>query len=239
MERKTITRHRFEVPKSDPSSKPPFERLSEAWWASRKPEVRARRCTARRSDGTNVRCKNVALRMQTVCRYHGGAGKNAQAAARRRLAEAQDYLARLLLGLAESSESEAVKLAAIKHALTLGGTTEKVEVEVEMSPWQGIVTGINFGESRAQARARRGDAPIEADDDDFLDVEVIDDEGDDPETGAVRHARGRKDTDPHTEVAETATEPYTAGEPLLGLAAIEAAAAANRAAGVWSKKRRR
>lgn len=165
---KSIERH--------PSTSHPFDKWSDEWWASRPREMQARRCTARKSDGTNVRCKNPALKMQNVCRYHGGATKNSKAAANRRLGEALDRMARNLLGIADSAESEAVRLAAITRVLALGGITEKQALEVEhtIAPYERVLQGINFGESRAEARARRGDPPI--DDDEVLDAEVVDDE---------------------------------------------------------------
>jgi hypothetical protein len=55
-----------------------------------------RRCTARRHNGQP--CRRYAARGATVCRTHGGAAPQVQAAARRRLQQATDALAAKLLG---------------------------------------------------------------------------------------------------------------------------------------------
>ena len=106
-----------------PSNAEPLKPMSEEWWATRqRPE---RRCKAHLSDGSGQRCRKPALRHQVVCRTHGGASKRAKIAAERRLGEALDRMARQLLGIAETAESEAVRLAAIKHVLSLGGISER------------------------------------------------------------------------------------------------------------------
>jgi hypothetical protein len=62
------------------------------------------------------------------------------------------------LGIATSAESEAVKLAAIKHMLALAGFNEKHTVDVSVGqpqPWEQLVTGL-APMTRAESRAARG-----------------------------------------------------------------------------------
>ncbi|MFN6553760.1 hypothetical protein ACP6C7_29100 [Mycolicibacterium septicum] len=106
---------------------------SEEWWANAKPEVQARRCKAHKKDGSQ--CRQPALKMTTVCRYHGGAAKHVKAAARARLENATDRMAKELLGMAiDPTMSPAVKLSAIKDALDRGGL--KPTETVVVSPGQ-------------------------------------------------------------------------------------------------------
>jgi hypothetical protein len=51
-------------------------------------------------------------------------------------------MARTLLGIAESAESEAVKLAAVKDALDRAGVPAKAEVTVEVKPWEQLMGDI-------------------------------------------------------------------------------------------------
>lgn len=115
-------------------------------------------CTAR-SKRSGERCKRPAMNGTTVCRNHGGAAPQVQRKARQRLEEASDRMARALLEMAESGESEAVKLAAIKDALDRGGlkapTSVDLSVEAGPKPWEQLVTGMSNA-TRAESRARRG-----------------------------------------------------------------------------------
>ncbi|WP_237569649.1 hypothetical protein [Mycolicibacterium lacusdiani] len=127
------------------------------WTRSAHPE---RRCTGHRKNGEQ--CKNAAILGGTVCGYHGGRAPAVRRKAQQRLSDAADRMAKQLLGIAESAESEAVKLAAVKHVLAVAGINEKTSVEVEVeviaAPWQDIagdVTGI-ARISREESHARRG-----------------------------------------------------------------------------------
>lgn len=151
-----------------------------------------RRCTARRHDGQP--CRRYAARGATVCRVHGGAAPQVQAAARRRLQQATDALAARLLGIAlDEGTSEAVRLAAIRDALDRGGVTAKAELELSAKPaepWRevlGNVTGV-ARVSQADSRRARG-LPVEdtpalaaADETAILDAEVVDENPGTPST---------------------------------------------------------
>lgn len=86
-----------------------------------------RQCTAS-SSRTGARCKNAAIRGSSVCRYHGGAAKQVKQAARIRLENAADLMAKQLLGIALTADSEGVKLAAIRDALDRAGLKAPSEV---------------------------------------------------------------------------------------------------------------
>ncbi len=159
--------------------------------------------------------------------------------ARQRLDEAADMLARELLSLASSAESEAVQLGAIRDALDRVGLTGKSTVEVEhtLKPYERLLAnmrGVARGISRDESRARRGLPAIERPADEPIDAEVVDD----PEDGADLAAderTPRKRPSPRPDRAPLPAEPqyYT------GMDAIEEAARVNRAAGVYGKRKRR
>ena len=56
-----------------------------------------------------------------------------------RIELAMDRLARELLGIATSAESEAVKLNVIRDALDRGGLGAKTKVSVEVKPWEQLM----------------------------------------------------------------------------------------------------
>jgi hypothetical protein len=161
---------------SDPTTTERIVKYSEEWWASRSPEIRARRCHGH--NGDHEPCRKTSMDFQQVCGTHGGRAPQAKRKARQRLEEAQDRMAKALLGIAEGAESEAVKLAAIKHVLAIGGLSEKhaVAVEVELKPYEDILAnlgGVGFI-TREESRARRGLPALgPADPTAPLDVEVV------------------------------------------------------------------
>lgn len=111
----------------------PYRQWSEQWWQNAKPEVQQRRCKAHKKDGS--RCLKAAINGATVCRYHGGAARHVKAAARARLENATDLMAKQLLRMAiNDNVADAVKLSAIKDALDRGGL--KAPNEVVLSPGQ-------------------------------------------------------------------------------------------------------
>nr|WP_275085057.1 HGGxSTG domain-containing protein [Mycolicibacterium holsaticum] len=154
----------------------------------RKPKAPKRIC-GRRSKRSGEPCKNAPLAGQDVCRMHGGATKASKEAARRRLDEAADRLARQLLKMTtDPSVSDSVKLAAIKDALDrIPGLSARTahEVEVTSKPFEellGRVVGIG-NMTREESRRRRGrggqlPAPPRAlasgkDDPNIVDAEVL------------------------------------------------------------------
>ncbi|BDE15159.1 MULTISPECIES: hypothetical protein [Mycobacterium] len=102
-----------------------------------------RRCGAHRKNGD--RCKNAAIKGGTVCRYHGGAAKHVKAAARARIENAADLMARELLGIALTADNESVKLAAIRDALDRAGLKAPAEVVLsqgETKPYETVFDSI-------------------------------------------------------------------------------------------------
>ncbi len=122
----------------------------------------SRRCAAHKKTGEQ--CKNAAILGSTVCRFHGGAAKHVKRAARARLENAADLMARQLLGLALTAESEGVQLAAVKDALDRGGLKAPSEVVLsqgEQKPYEELFDGI-FSGSREESRAARGYAGVDS-----------------------------------------------------------------------------
>ena len=122
----------------------------------------SRRCAAHKKTGE--RCKNAAILGSTVCRFHGGAAKHVKRAARARIENAADVMARQLLGLALTAEGEGVKLAAIKDALDRAGLKAPSEVilsQGETKPWEELFEGISTV-SREESRAARGYAGVDS-----------------------------------------------------------------------------
>jgi hypothetical protein len=142
----------------NPSAPEPigYRRWSEEWWENRGPGVKERRCTAHRRTGEQ--CRNPAILGATVCRYHGGAAKQVVRAARIRLQNAAEKMARELLGMAtDPSVSDSVKLAAIRDALDRAGLKPitTVDLEVSTKPWEQVFEGI----SKVVAGPRETSAP--------------------------------------------------------------------------------
>lgn len=119
-----------------------------------------RRCRAHKKTGE--RCKNAALQGSTVCRFHGGAAKHVKAAARARLDNAADLMARKLLGLAVAADSETVQLSATNSVLDRVGITKPTEVVLsqgDSKPWEEVYEDIAGGLTREESRAARGYVP--------------------------------------------------------------------------------
>ncbi|NVN51619.1 hypothetical protein [Mycolicibacterium hippocampi] len=132
-------------------------RYSEEWWSRAKPSVQQHRCKAHRKTGD--RCKQPAIAGATVCRVHGGAAKHVKMAARARIENAADRMAKELLGMAiDPDMSPQVKLAAIRDALDRGGL--KPTTSVEIGPTKGfeeILGDLEFSTAtREESRAARG-----------------------------------------------------------------------------------
>jgi hypothetical protein len=109
------------------------------WSTYSRPE---RRCTAH-SSRTGQPCKNAAI--LGVCRYHGGAAKQIKQAARTRLENAADLMAKELLGIALTADTDSVKLAAVRDALDRAGLRAPSEVVLsqgEPKPWEEVFDGI-------------------------------------------------------------------------------------------------
>lgn len=165
------------------TSEPLMIKWSELWWAT-KAKPTARRCVAKRTDGSR-QCLKPALAGGTVCKFHGGAARHVRNAARARLANAADRMAKELLHMATDEKvSDAVKLNAIRDALDRAGLKPGVEVEITTKPVDQIITQIQGGSRDAY---RRGIAePSESDSAQHtpalastaepLDAEIVDDD---------------------------------------------------------------
>lgn len=144
---------------SDLSTSGPNDKWSDAWWAT----SRGRRCDGHKKNGD--RCHNPARRGTNVCDYHGAKAPQVKAKARQRLEEAADRMAKELLNIATDSESEHVKLAAIRDALDRAGISAKQALELSAAgatrPYEELLQGLSgiATISREESRARRGLAP--------------------------------------------------------------------------------
>ena len=113
---------------------------------------------AKLTERTASSAKTQVFWGSTVCRYHGGASKHVKAAARARIENATDRLAKELLGMAiDPAMAPPVKLAAIKDALDRGGLKAPNEVVLSQgsSPYEEIFDEIAAG-PRDESRAARG-----------------------------------------------------------------------------------
>lgn len=120
-----------------------------------KSPVPHRQCAGHKKNGE--RCKNAAILGGTVCKFHGGAAKHVRNAARVRLANAADRMARELLNMATADNvSDSVKLAAIRDALDRGGISVKAEIEVTAKPYESIFEQLTGGSREAH---RSGSPP--------------------------------------------------------------------------------
>lgn len=221
----------------NPSTPGRVVKYSEEWWATRKPEVAARRCHVTKKDGEQ--CGKVAMDGQRVCGTHGGRAPQAKATARRRLDEAADRMARLLLGIAESAESEAVKLAAVRDALDRAGLKPPTQVEVgpkQPEPWEQLLGDVAHVTKAQHEAMKRGEPlppsplppapePLEV-----VDAEIVED-GPEHDAPVRRRPSWAEDAD-HA--------PQSARGQLVPLEqALEETAAANRATRIASTRRRR
>lgn len=186
--------HRICVNLVEPTTGEPLERLSEAWWAARSPEIRARRCSAHRRNG--AQCAKVAMEAQTVCGTHGGRAPQAKAKARRRIDEAADRMAARLLGFAENENVPAyVALQAVESALDRAGLSAKtaVELTVGRDPWEEVMGDV-MQITRAQHEAmKRGEplpppAALPPADLEVVDAEVVEDHTARPPSSTAGHA---------------------------------------------------
>lgn len=113
-------------------------------------------CNATNRSGE--RCKLPAMKGGKVCRSHGGAAPQVKAAAKRRLEEAADRMAKSLLGIATSAESESVRLAAIRDALDRAGLAapKQTDVTVEVKPFDQLYDDVMTSGTRADYRRSIG-----------------------------------------------------------------------------------
>lgn len=117
----------------------------------------ATRCVGHKKSGE--RCRRQARRGTSVCDWHGAKAPQVKRRARQRIEEAADRMAKALLGIATSAESESVKLKAITEALDRAGLSTKQAVEIDaqltIKPWEQILSGV-APLTRDESRARRG-----------------------------------------------------------------------------------
>lgn len=231
---------------SDLSTPDPIVKFSEEWWASRSSHVQDRRCIAHKKTGE--RCGKVSMEAQQVCGTHGGRAPQSRMAARRRIEEAAEKLARKLIGIAlDDNKSEGAQITAIRDLLDRAGVSAKtaVEVEIEVKPYQRLANEIvGFAPTtRAESRALRGipetgsgvdtSAPSDGE---IVDAEIVDEPPADPGNRAGRTYWGDADDMYGGRPGATTTPP---GSALMSFEEASAIAAeSNRRAGVYDKRRR-
>lgn len=218
---------------------------SEEWWKRASPEVQAHRCVAHKRDGN--RCLKAAIKGATVCRTHGGATRHIRNAARVRLENAADLMAKQLLGIALTAEGESVKLAAIRDALDRAGLKAPSEVVLsqgEPKKFEAVFDSIG-GDPEAA-----GFSSVASEDDSTAAVDsalpaMVDpaDQNREPssDTGPLGEAQCREnDRDTQPQARQSARSQDTPARPethITGMAAMQIANAANREAGVFDQQR--
>lgn len=132
-------------------------------------------CTAHRFNGEP--CRKQRVTGATVCTTHGGRAPQVKEKARIRLEMAGDKLAKELLRIAidDPDVPDALRLAAVRDALSRIRISEKTEVSVEVSsskPFEELLADMFVGGSRAESRAARGvvDEPTF----EWIDAELVD-----------------------------------------------------------------
>lgn len=88
-----------------------------------------RQCTSK-SKQSGERCKRAPIVGHHVCKFHGGAIPAVRRTAQERLAAMVDPLLTELFRIAQSGDSDAVRLAAIKDALDRAGYTRTDRVDM-------------------------------------------------------------------------------------------------------------
>lgn len=204
-----------------------------------------RRCRAH-SSRTGEPCKNAAIKGGTVCRFHGGAAKQVKANARARLENAADLMAKQLLGIALTAESESVKLAAIRDALDRSGLKAPSEVVLshgETKPYEQVFDVIGGNPSDAISAGDEASPAPAYGDTGQIEAESIAAENREPscDSGPLREAEGREfDREPQPQDRQSARSqrtPTRRETHITGMAAIQLANQANRAAGVFDEQR--
>ena len=166
-----------------------------------------RRCTGK-SSRTGKRCRRWAIRGGNVCPTHGGSLKAVKRKAKERLEQAADRMAKELLGIATSADSEAVRLAAVKDALDRAGLGAKAEVEIGIKPFERIFEQMEHT-TRAEFRRSQG---IEDDSQGIVELPPVDVEVDVVEAdGTMLLAHNDNDSEP-LDVEEDWLEPNTPDE---------------------------
>lgn len=241
----------------------PIAKWSEAWWAAQSLHTQSRRCRAH-SSRTGEPCKNMALTGQSTCRFHGGAAKHVKAAARTRIENAAELMAKQLLGIAVSAESEAVRLNAIRDALDRAGLKPPSEVVLsqgETKPYEQVFVGIggtppdessDLSSGYGSAGGQPSPAPAYDTHADGWQAEagggvegqggIAADDADRSSRHAPPRQADRRDdgSDRQPENRDGASSP-TAPAPreihITGMAAIRMANEANRDSGVWDEQK--
>ena len=120
------------------------------------------KCKAHKKDGTP--CGRWPVKGATVCPKHGGSAPQVRRKAQERLLEAADSLMAALLKIAQSAESESVRLAAIKDALDRAGFAPAQMIKLGIGqddPWGDMLAELMTDDvlERVEPRAlpaRRG-----------------------------------------------------------------------------------
>lgn len=157
----------------------------------REPTTPRPTCTATTKHGerAGMRCGMRPIRGGNVCHKHGGGAPQVRAKAISRLNNAVDTLAGLLLKLANSAESEQVRLAAIKDALDRAGLSARQAIDITLTPFEALTERIMT-------------AGVEVEPDDYIEGEVVESR---PATAEVDDAAATATPTPTKGKAPTAT----------------------------------
>lgn len=227
----------------------PITKWSEEWWARQSPQTQSRRCRAH-SSRTGEPCKNLAIQGSTACRFHGGAAPHVKAAARARIENAADLMAKELLKIALTADSEGVALAAVKDALDRSGLKAPSEVVLsqgETKPYETVFDSI--GGSPSEASSYDGTAGKEASpapaygDTGYTGLQPVAEENREPSSDsgplgqAERHEFDRDSQPQPRHEVHRERPPARSEMHITGMAAIQIANQANSAAGVFEEQR--
>ncbi len=122
------------------------------------------KCVARNRHGNP--CRLAPVKGAAVCHKHGGSAPQVRRKAAERIANASDIAVLQILALMQAPDTpSAVKLAAAKDLLDRADVKGKTTVELEVKPWEELLSGIvadvpKNGELPMRQFERPSDEPV-------------------------------------------------------------------------------
>lgn len=143
------------------------------------------RCTAT-AKSTGKRCNRWSIRGTTVCIKHGGrlpdVAKHAEAvveAARLRIIGLTDVAIDQIEDLMVNASGEGIRLKAAQDVLDRAGVKGAIEVDVTVTQTETAAERVQRRLETLSKRLTKAEEPVEEDEEDIVDVDIISEEGGD------------------------------------------------------------